>query len=48
MDSPLDFSCGNSHTVIITKKGDAYALGDNANNQLGLYGEKFSKDFKKA
>ena len=29
-------SCGNFHTVIITKNGDLYSFGDNGSNQLGL------------
>ncbi|XP_076244530.1 secretion regulating guanine nucleotide exchange factor [Calliopsis andreniformis] len=38
-----DVSCGQHHTIAITKNGDLYAFGDNKYGQLGLDLNRFSK-----
>ena len=43
----MGFSCGNSHTVAVDSEGSVYTMGLNSQGQLGLFGERFAKNFKK-
>ena len=43
----VGFSCGNSHTVAVDSDGNVYALGSNEQGQLGMFGERLSKNFRK-
>lgn len=43
----MGFSCGNNHTMAVDSEGSVYAMGSNDVGQLGMYGERFAKNFKK-
>ena len=43
----VSFSCGSFHTIAVDKEGFAYALGNNDVGQLGIPGDRVSKNFKK-
>ena len=43
----IGFSCGKSHTLALDSEGNVYALGSNEQGQLGIFGERLTKTFRK-
>lgn len=43
----ITFSCGNNHTIAVDAEGSVYGLGSNEQGQLGMFGERLSKNFRK-